>query len=52
VRVVGHNIHWPRLDFGENAVVEVFDLKRHEPMFANALTRRKRLASYSCNHVH
>jgi hypothetical protein len=41
VRVVGHNIHRPRLDFREDACVEIFDLERHEPMLANALTRRK-----------
>jgi len=42
-RIVRKDVNGPRLDFGEHALVEVLDPKRHNVMLANTLTLRKGL---------
>jgi hypothetical protein len=40
--VVSEYVNRPGLDFGQDTLVEVFNLKRHVAMLANTLTRCKR----------
>ena len=45
--IVGKDIDGPRLDLGENAFVEVLDVKTHRAMLANVRTLRKRYTDVS-----